>query len=361
MSPQRGHTVNIEITKINKSRINDTDFDNLQFGVDFSDHMFWTRYEDGRWGTPRIMPYGKIEIEPSLCCLHYGQAVFEGLKAFRAADGTVKLFRPDKYHERFNRSNARLCIPAVSYELFIEGLKELIRLDAAWVPDKEGCSLYIRPFIFAADNFLGVRVSYTYNFMIITSPVGAYYKEGLNPVKLTTSGDYVRAVRGGLGEVKTPANYAASLLPGEVAKKQGFTQVLWLDGVENRYIEEVGTMNIAFVIKGKIVTPALNGSILGGITRDSVLFLAKQWGIPVEERPISIEEVLSEAKSGGLEEVFGTGTAAVISPVGMIHHKGESVTICNGEIGPLSQRFYDEITGIQYGRKPDPFGWSITI
>jgi branched-chain amino acid aminotransferase len=287
--------------------------------------------------------------------------VFEGLKAFRTANGQINLFRPDKYHQRFTRSNERLCIPPISYELFLGGIKELVLLDRAWVPNKQGCSLYIRPFVFAADNFLGVRVANTYNFMIITSPVGAYYPEGLNPVKLITSGEYVRAVKGGVGAAKTPANYAASLLPGEEAKKKGFSQVLWLDGLENKYLEEVGTMNIMFVIDGKLITPPLEGSILPGVTRDSVISLAEHWGIPVELRPITIDEVFAEAKKNRLQEVFGTGTAAVISPVGWIQHKGEMITIHSGEIGPWSQKLYDEITGMQYGEKPNLFGWCHTL
>jgi branched-chain amino acid aminotransferase len=329
--------VNIEVTKTKKSRIKKVDFNNLEFGVDFSDHMFTVHYKDGKWETPEILPYGTIKVEPSLCSLHYGQVVFEGLKAFRTVEGRINLFRPDKYHERFNRSNKRLCIPFIPYELFINGIRELVFLDQAWIPDKKGCSLYIRPFVFAADNFLGVRVSYTYNFMIITSPVGAYYKEGINPVKLITPGGYVRAVKGGLGDVKTPANYAASLYPGEEAKKKGFTQVLWL------------------------ITPPLEGSILPGVTRDSVISLANHWGIPVEERMITIEEVFSTAKNNTLQEVFGTGTAAVISPVGWIQHKDEMITINRGEIGPLSQKFYDEITGMHYGEKPNLFGWCLTL
>ncbi len=351
----------IEVTKTKTSRIDKVDFDNLEFGVDFSDHMFLAHYEDGQWGTPLIMPYGEIRIEPSLCTLHYGQAVFEGLKAFRTHDGKTNLFRPDKYHERFMRSNKRLCIPSIPYEMFVEGIRELVLLDQDWVPNKKGCSLYIRPFVFATDNFLGVRVSHTYNFMIITSPVGAYYKEGINPVKLITSGEYVRAAKGGLGAVKTPANYAASLYPGEEAKKKGFTQVLWLDAAENCYIEEVGTMNIMFVIDDKLVTPPLEGSILPGVTRDSVIILARHWGIPVEERMIGIDEVFTRAKDGSLREVFGTGTAAVISPVGWIQHHDKMITVNAGDIGALSQKFYDEITGIQYREKADPFGWCMAL
>lgn len=351
----------IAIKKSKKTRRNEVDFDNLEFGVHFSDHMYFVDYADGKWGEPRIEPYGPMKMYPALSTLHYGQAVFEGLKAFRGVDGKIRLFRPDKNHERHNMSCERMCIPAISYELFLEGIKHVVELDQSWIPDKRGCSLYIRPFVFATDNFLGVRVSYTYRFMIITSPVGAYYKEGLNPVKLITSGEFVRAVKGGLGAVKTPANYAASLYPGEVAKKKGFTQVLWLDGIENRYIEEVGTMNIMFMIDGTLVTPPLEGSILPGVTRNSVISLAKHWGIPVDERKITIDEVFEEARKERLQEVFGTGTAAVISPVGWIQHNDKMITIHSGEIGPVSQRLYDEITGMQYGDKSDPFGWCLTL
>jgi branched-chain amino acid aminotransferase len=256
-----------------------------------------------------------------------------------------------------NRSNQRLCIPEISLDLFKEGMTELVKLDKDWVPRKKGYSLYIRPFIFATDNFLGVKVSESYRFIIITSPVGAYYKEGMNPVKLTTPGEYIRAARGGLGAAKTPANYAATLLPGEVAKKRGFTQVLWLDGVEGKYIEEVGTMNIFFYIGGELITPPLEGTILPGVTRDSVIQLAKEWNIKVRERKISIDEVFKTTKNGRLKEIFGSGTAAVISPVGEIHHGEGHIVINDGKIGSLAQKLYDEITGIQYGEKEDRYGW----
>ncbi len=347
----------IQIGQTSHSRLDEVDLDDLGFGEVFSDHMFMLQYKDNRWKSPFILPFGNIEISPSLCTLHYGQAVFEGLKAFYRKDGVISLFRPERYHARFNRSCQRLCIPPLDWESFIEATKQLITLDRGWVPRKRGYSLYIRPFVFATDNFLGVHVSNTYLFMIITSPVGAYYKEGMNPVRLITSGEYVRAVKGGVGAAKTPANYAASLLPAEEAKKKGFTQVLWLDGYENRWIEEVGTMNIFFVIGAELVTPPLEGSILGGITRETVIELARAWGMKVNERRISIEEVLAEARKGRLTEVFGTGTAAVISPVGWVQHKEELVTINDGKTGPVSQRFYDEITAIQYGEKPDTFGW----
>jgi branched-chain amino acid aminotransferase len=351
----------MEVHRSEQSRIGEVDFDHLQFGDRFSDHMFITDYRDGHWGSARIVPYGNIEVPPSLCSLHYGQVVFEGLKAFRTKEGKINLFRPDRYHARFLRSCERLCIPNLEFPLFIRALEGLIDVDREWVPDKRGCSLYVRPFVFATDSYIGVHVSATYTFIIITSPVGAYYKEGMNPVSLITSGEYVRAVKGGLGEAKTPANYAASLYPAEDAKKKGFTQVLWLDAMERRYIEEVGTMNIMFVIDGELVTPPLEGSILGGITRETVMELARNWGVPVRERRISIDEVFEATKNGRLQEVFGTGTAAVISPVGLIGHEGKTITINEGKTGPFSQKLYDEITGIQYSERPDVFGWCYAL
>ena len=349
--------MDLKIIKTSQSRLGTIDFDNLEFGTTFSDHMFMARYGGGKWNEPKIVPYGSIEVFPSMCTLHYGQAIFEGLKAFRRADGGISLFRPESYQARFNRSGARLCIPPVDRELFMNAIANLCKVDDGWVPQKRGSSLYIRPFIFATDNFIGVHVSHSYLFMVITSPVGAYYKEGLNPVRLITSGQYARAVKGGVGAAKTLGNYAASLLPAEEAQKKGFTQVLWLDALEKKYIEEVGTMNIMFLIDGELITPPLEGSILGGITRDSVIQLARHWGVKVTERQISIDEVLAKAKDGGLQEVFGTGTAAVISPVGCISHENDLVTINGERIGAFSQKLYDEITGIQYGERPDPFGW----
>ncbi len=353
--------MHVQISKISQSKLTGVDLDNLGFGEVFSDHMFTLQYGAGSWNSPRILPFGDIQVSPSLCTLHYGQAVFEGLKAFYTRNREIVLFRPERYHERFNRSCTRLCIPALDWESFSEALKQIISLDRGWVPRKRGYSLYVRPFVFATDNFLGVHVSNTYLFMIITSPVGAYYKEGMNPVRLITSGEYVRAVKGGVGAAKTPGNYAASLFPAEEAKKKGFTQVLWLDGCENKWVEEVGTMNISFVIGGELVTPPLEGSILGGITRETVIELARAWGVPVSERRIAIDEVMAEAKTGRLTEIFGTGTAAVISPVGWVQHNDELVTINNGQTGPLSQKLYDEITSIQYGEKPDTFGWCYRI
>jgi len=351
----------MEVIQAPKSRRDQVDFDHLEFGQEFSDHMFSMEFKNGRWGTPRIVPFGKLEFYPSICCLHYGQAVFEGLKAFYTRSGSILIFRPDKYHDRLNRSCRRLCIPETSYEIFTGALKELARVDRDWVPRRKGYSLYIRPFIFATDDFLGVKPSESYRFLIITSPVGAYYKEGINPVRLTTPGDYIRASKGGLGAAKTPANYAATLLPAEEAKKKGFTQVLWLDGIEKRFIEEVGTMNIFFLIDDELVTPPLEGTILPGVTRDSVIRLAEAWKIKISERRISIDEVFNASRTGSLKEAFGSGTAAVISPVGEIHHNDQKIVINDFKIGPLAQRFYDEITGMQYGEKADPFGWCYSL
>jgi branched-chain amino acid aminotransferase len=353
--------MNIEVNKITKSKLNSTSLQNLGFGEVFADHMFIMDYSDGSWHSPRIVPFGDIPLSPALSALHYGQIVFEGLKAFPNKKGGINVFRPQKYHERMNKSCRRLCIPEVDYDLFFDALKTLVLLDKKWIPNKKGESLYIRPFIFATENFLGVRISKTYRMMIILSPVGAYYKEGLNPVKLVTSGEYVRAVKGGLGMAKTPANYAASLLPAEEAKHEGFSQVLWLDGIEHKYIEEVGSMNICFVIGDEVAAPALNGTILDGVTRDSALHLARDWGITIVERKISIDEIFDCSKRGTLKEVFGTGTAAVISPVGKIRHGESEIVINDGEIGSLSQKLYYELTGIQYGEKPDKFGWCIQI
>ena len=351
----------MKIIKTRKSRLKEVDLENLGFGEIFSDHMLSMEYKEAKWGVSEIIPYGPIEINPAICSLHYAQIIFEGLKAFRGKNGSIYLFRPQKYHERMDQSSKRLCIPEVGLDVFMEGLKELITLDKEWVPRKRGYSLYIRPFIFATDDFLGVKVSDTYRFLIITGPVGAYYKEGINPVRLITPGEYVRASKGGLGAAKTPANYAATLLPAEEAQKKGFTQVLWLDGIERKYVEEVGTMNLFFLIGDELITPPLEGTILPGVTRDSVIHLAKDWGIKASERRLSIDEIFAASKKGSLKEVFGSGTAAVISPVGEIHHEGQKTIVNGNKIGPLAQKLYDEITGIQYGEKPDKFGWRYTI
>jgi len=334
------------------------DENNLGFGSIFTDHMLNMDYDPEQgWCNPRIEPYGPLEMDPATMVLHYGQAVFEGLKAFRTGDGRVQLFRPEENMKRMNRSCDLLCIPQIDENFTLQALKKLVEIEKQWVPGAAGTSLYIRPTIIATDPYLGVRASHTYRFFIILSPVGAYYAEGFNPVKIMVSKDHVRAVRGGMGEAKTPGNYAASLLAGEKAQKEGYTQVLWLDGVERRYIEEVGSMNIFFVIDGELVTPALSGSILPGITRDAVLALARSWNMKVAERRISIDEVIAAHEKGTLEEIFGSGTAAVISPVGELKYGDKVIPVGGGKVGPVAQKLFGAITDIQYGRVEDTHGW----
>ncbi len=334
----------------------------LGFGQIFTDHMFNMDYSpEAGWHNARIEPYATIAMDPATMVLHYGQAIFEGLKAYRTTDGKLQLFRPDRNMARLNRSAHIVCIPEVDEAFALSAIKKLVGIEKNWVPSASETSLYIRPTVVAMDPYLGVRPSHAYRFFVILSPVGAYYPEGFNPVKIWVTDQYVRAVRGGVGEAKTPANYAASLYGAEMAKKAGYTQVLWLDAIERKYIEEVGTMNILFVINGEIVTPPLGGSILPGITRDSVLTLARHWGIPVTERPIAIEEILTAHKDGSLDEIFGTGTAAVISPVGQLAWKDEVITVGDGRVGPTAEKLYKAITDIQYGRAEDPFGWIVSV
>lgn len=334
----------------------------LKFGTIFTDHMFIMNYETGKgWHDARIVPYAPLSLDPSAMVFHYGQEMFEGLKAYKTEDGRTLLFRPNKNIERANNTNRRICIPEIPEEDFLDAIKAIVKTDEAWIPTKPGTSLYIRPFVIATDPFLGVRPSDTYMFMIILSPVGAYYPEGLNPVKIWIEDDYVRAVRGGVGEAKTGANYVASLAAQVKAHDEGYSQVLWLDGVERKYIEEVGAMNIFFKINGTVVTPKLNGSILPGVTRNSVIELCKEWGVPVEERRISVDELYEASKNGSLEEVFGTGTAAVISPVGHLRFEDHVMQVKDGGIGELSQKIYDTITGIQLGKVEDTFNWTVEV
>jgi branched-chain amino acid aminotransferase len=335
---------------------------NLGFGALFSDHMFNMDYSlDDGWHAARIEPYGSIEMDPATMFLHYGQGVFEGLKAYRTDAGQIQLFRPQENLKRLNRSCRRLCIPEVDEDFALQSLKQLVALEKDWVPGAPETSLYIRPTIIAMDPFLGVRAAHTYRYFIILSPVGAYYPEGFNPIKILVTSDYVRAVRGGVGEAKTPGNYAASLLAGERAHEAGYTQVLWLDGVEQKYLEEVGSMNIFFVIDDEIITPELNGSILPGVTRKSVIALARHWNEKVTERQISIDELIDAHTSGRLKEVFGAGTAAVISPVGEIKYGDQVITINDNRTGPVAQKYYNAITDIQYGKAEDPLGWVVKI
>lgn len=334
----------------------------LKFGTIFTDHMFIMNYETGKgWHDARIVPYAPLSLDPSAMVFHYGQEMFEGLKAYKTEDGRTLLFRPNKNIERANNTNRRICIPEIPEEDFLDAIKAAVKTDEAWIPTKPGTSLYIRPFVIATDPFLGVRPSDTYMFIIILSPVGAYYPEGLNPVKIWIEDEYVRAVKGGVGEAKTGANYVASLAAQVKAHDDGYSQVLWLDGVERKYIEEVGAMNIFFKINGTVVTPKLNGSILPGVTRNSVIELCKTWGVPVEERKISVDELYEASNNGSLEEVFGTGTAAVISPVGHLRFEDHVMQVSDGGIGELSQRIYDTITGIQLGDIEDTFNWTVEV
>ena len=334
----------------------------LGFGRIFTDHMFTMTYSEGKgWHDAEIKPFENLSLSPAAVVFHYGQEIFEGLKAYKDEDGKCYLFRPEMNARRMNNSAKRICMPEIPEEDFVQAVKELVKADADWIPSEPGTSLYIRPFMIGTESFLGVDPSSEYKFMIILSPSGAYYKGGLNPVKIWIEDEYVRAVRGGTGFTKAGANYAVSLAGQEKAHADGYSQVLWLDGVERKYVEEVGAMNIFFKIGGKVITPMLTGSILPGITRNSVLTICRDWGYPVEERKVSAEELIEAQKNGTLEEVFGTGTAAVISPVGTLRYKDEVLTIGDGKIGELSQKLYDEVTGIQLGKREDRFGWRVEI
>lgn len=351
--------ISIQKNQHPKSKPNQSE---LSFGKYFTDHMFIMDYEEGKgWLSPRIVPYGPIGLEPSVMVVHYGQATFEGLKAYKTADKQILLFRPYANMERMNISNERLCIPTLDVEFAVSAIRKLVEVDQDWIPDAEGTSLYIRPFVFATDPNLGVRPSHKYSFVVILSPVGSYYPEGINPVKIYVEDTYVRAVKGGLGFTKTPGNYAASIKAQEVAKQKGYTQVLWLDGIEKKYIEEVGTMNVFFKINGVVITPALEGSILAGITRDTTIKLLKNWGVPVLERRISIQEIYEANAHGKLEEAFGTGTAAVISPIGELNYEGKIISINDGKTGEIAAKIYNTITGIQNGILEDQFGWTLKI
>ena len=334
----------------------------LGFGKYTTDYMFLMNYERKKgWHDARIVPYEPLKLDPAAMVLHYNQQVFEGLKAYSLADGGIGLFRPNKNIERMNRSARRMVMPDMDSEVFLQAIKELVTLEREWLPTSAGTSLYIRPTMIATEPGIGIRPSDEYLFYMILCSVGAYYPEGFNPTKIYVSNMYVRSAKHAVGNVKTSGNYSPTLLVSQEAFMRGYTQVLWLDAKELKYVEEVGTSNVFFFINGELVTPPLNGSILPGITRDSVLQIAKHWGLTISERLISIEEVADACKSGDLEEMFATGTAAIISPVGQICYKEEDFLIADGKTGKLSQRLYDEITGIQYGLRDDPFGWRVRI
>lgn len=348
--------------KLSESKKQKPVAEDLQFGRVFTDHMFIADYTEGQgWTDHRVVPYEPLTIDPAAIVFHYGQTVFEGLKAYLSEEGKIRLFRPEQNMRRMNQSSERLCMPQIDEEMAIEALQQLLVVDKEWIPTAEGTSLYIRPFMIATEPYLGVAPSTKYRFMIILSPVGSYYKEGIHPVKILVENDYVRAVSGGTGTAKTAGNYAAGLKAQEIADKKGYSQVLWLDGVNRKYIEEVGSMNVFFKINGEVITPILNGSILEGVTRNSIIQMLNHWGIPLVERKISMEEIRQAHQEGTLEEAFGTGTAAVISPIGEFNWQDDKFVVNNGETGALSKKLYDTLTGIQTGSVEDPFNWIVEV
>jgi branched-chain amino acid aminotransferase len=352
---------NFPITRTSSPKAKPAD-ETLSFGKVLTDHMFLMNYDDGQgWHSPRIEPYGPLSLDPATSVLHYGQAIFDGLKAFRGDDGQIRLFRPDRHAERFNRSARIMCMPEVPVDIIRQSFDALVGVDADWVPRKAGTSLYLRPTIIATDVMLGVHPAHSYLYFLILSPVGSYYKEGVKPVRILASDSHVRAVRGGTGEAKTAANYAQSLSGQQDAAAAGYTQVLYLDGVHRQYLDEVGTMNIMVRIGDEVITPPLAGTILDGVTRASTLQLMRDWGLKVSERPITIDEVMAAGRDGTLKEMWGTGTAAVVSPVGTLGYKGEDVLINGGVTGELTQKLYDSIVGIQYGRTNDAHGWTSVV
>ena len=346
------------LTPTPRSRIADVDFDNLGFGNVFSDHIFCMSWRDGHWTDPQIKSYGPITLEPGALSLHYGQAVFEGLKAFNGVDGKIRIFRPDKNAERLRQSCERLCIPPLDDELFCDAIEALVDIDRRWIPRQPGQSLYIRPLIYASESHLEVRPATELQFVIMTAPVREYFQRDAGTVSLRVEDTYTRSAPGGVGFAKTAGNYAASLRPGQEAREEGMDQVLWLDGAEHRYVEEVGQMNIFFRFDDRVLTPALRGTILPGVTRDSVITLLRDQQIRVEERRIEISEIIDAIRKGTLQECFGSGTAAVISPVGKLRYGGKTWQIRDGEMGDMSRRLYDTILGIQNGTVADKFSWN---
>ena len=350
--------MDIEIQPLSAPKQPNTDESRLVFGKEFTNRMFTMPYDKGKgWHSPRIEPYGPLSLDPAALVLHYAQEIFEGLKAFRRQDGSIALFRPRDNFERFNRSAKRMCMPELDVDFCLQALMELLKLEQEWVPHTEGTSLYIRPTMIATEPVLGVKPADNYLFYMILSPVAAYYKGGVSPVKIWVSDEYIRVAPGGTGEAKTGGNYASSLYASTLAAEKGYDQVLWLDGIERKYIEEVGSMNICFVYDGKIVTSPLQGTILNGITRRSILTLAQEMGYEIEERAMSIDEVLEGAENGRLQEAFGTGTAAVVSPVGQLTFKDKTVSISGGKTGDLTMKLYNTLTGIQYGKIEDTHNW----
>jgi branched-chain amino acid aminotransferase len=351
-------TLDIKITKTTNSRLSETDFDNLPFGKTFSDHMFVADYTDGEWKNFQIVPYGEIGLSPAISALHYGQAFFEGLKAYKHADGQVSVFRPDKNAIRFNKSAERLCMPALSEEIFTQSIAAVVDIDRDWVPSKANHALYIRPFMFATDPFLGVAPSATYKYMVLIGPVGPYFSKTLR-VKIETH--YTRAAEGGFGYAKAAGNYGGSMLPARKATEEGFDQLIWTDAKDHQYVEEMGAANVMFVLDGKLITPSTRDTILDGVTRDTVLTLAREWGMPVEERRVSVAEIIEGAKNGKLQDAFGAGTAATIAPVGSISHNGEEYFLVDPKEREFSQKVLRELDAIKYGRVADTHGWNYMV
>ena len=349
----------VTLTKNPKAK---PDPDHLPFGRIFTDHMFMMDYDPEQgWHDGRIVPYGPFELDPASTVFHYGQEMFEGLKAYRTKEGKVQLFRPDMNAKRTNNTNKRMCMPQIDEDLFVDAVKAIVEVDKDWIPDKKDTSLYIRPFMFATEPFLGVAASKTYRFMIILSPVGPYYEHGLAPTRIYVENEYIRSAMGGTGYAKIGGNYAAAMIAEQKAHDMGFDQVLWLDAKEKKYVEEIGTSNAFFKIDGQIYTSSLVGTILPGITRASMIEVMKEWGYKVNETRFTIEDVFKAGQEGKLEEVFATGTAAVISPVGELFWDGKSLVINDNKIGELSQKLYDELYGIQTGEIEDKRGWTVPV
>lgn len=351
----------LAVTRCEHSRLAEVDFDALGFGNVFSDHMFSLVYEDGRWQHPEVIPYGPIALEPGNATLHYAQAVFEGLKAFRGTDGVIRVFRPEMNARRLTASCRRMCIPPPPEETLFFAIEQLIRLDHRWVPSRRGQALYIRPLIYSDEAHLEVRASTRFRYLVLTAPVRAYFDQGGAAVALKVEERYTRSAPGGTGAAKAAGNYGASLYPGRLAQEAGYAQVLWLDGVEHRYVEEVGAMNIFFRLGDTVVTPTLRGTILPGVTRDSVLTLLRERGHRVEERRIAIDEIVEAIEGGDLTEAFGAGTAAIVAPVGRLAYRDEVLTINDNMPGPLTRELYDLITGIQHGEVEDVHGWNRVV
>lgn len=351
-------TLDIKITKVTNSRLQETDFSNLVFGRTFSDHMLVADYEGGEWKNFEILPYGEILLSPAISSLHYGQAFFEGLKAYKHADGTIAIFRPDKNAQRFNKSADRLCAPEIPEDLFTQSIAALVDVEKDWIPSQEGHSLYIRPFMFATDPYLGVSPSKTYKFIVLTCPVGPYFSK---PLRVKFETHYTRAAEGGFGYAKAAGNYGGSMLPFKKAAEEGFDQVIWTDAKEHLYVEEMGAANVMFVLDGKLVTPSTRDTILDGVTRDTVITLAKSWGMPVEERRVSIAEIVAGAKAGTLTDAFGAGTAATIAPVGSFNHDGVEYTLEDPAKRDFSQKVLKKLNDIRYGLTEDTFGWNYIV